>query len=204
MSAGVRVSAPPIPGVETPMKGTMYPGGQPLTTRPRGLGSPNRDVQRLRGNPIRPQRRWSPLPDRERGGEPGALWATGRGEGRTGVVPGTIPVLYSQSVIPLQHRERARPRSAREVAMPERAVGDDRHVVRRAPGEDRVLDRALAQVIEHLIAGDLARPRDGPRVVQVVRVEVADPQARIFPAACNCSNAAKVSSSGCRPGQCSR
>src|SRR5690606_35224212 len=49
-------------------------------------------------------------------------------------------------------------RRAREVAVPERAVGNDRHGVLLAPGDDRVFYGALLQMVEHLVAGDPALP----------------------------------------------
>src|SRR5205807_10429809 len=61
----------------------------------------------------------------------------------------------------------------REIAGAERAVGDDRHAMTLAPRDDRMLDRPLLQVIEHLIAPDAARPGDLQRGVQVADVEVA-------------------------------
>jgi hypothetical protein len=67
-----------------------------------------------------------------------------------------------------------------------------------------VLDRALLQMIEHLVAGDLALARDIEQFVEIVVSKLLTPQERIFPAATSSSNAATVSSSGYEPRQCSR
>src|SRR3984957_11398007 len=56
----------------------------------------------------------------------------------------------------------------------ERAVGDNRDAFLFAPGNDGVLDRALLQMIEHLIAGRFACLRDPAQRVEIVHVEIAD------------------------------
>src|SRR5690606_4090797 len=64
--------------------------------------------------------------------------------------------------------------AGRERRAPERRVPDDGDAVRRAVGQNRVLDRPLAQVIQDLIARDPIRPRDGEREPELVLVEVAE------------------------------
>src|SRR5690606_17613119 len=68
----------------------------------------------------------------------------------------------------------ARP-AGRKRRAPEGRVADDGDAVRGAERDDRVLDRALAQVIKHLIARDAIRAgeREGHR--ELVLVEVAEP-----------------------------
>ena len=58
--------------------------------------------------------------------------------------------------------------------MTEGAVADHGDAMRLAPGNDAVLDAAFLQVVEHLIAGDAAGSGDAFRLVEVVRVEIAD------------------------------
>ena len=67
-----------------------------------------------------------------------------------------------------EHPAARRPRTD-EAVMPERAVGDDGDAVRLAPRHDGVLDGALLQMVEHLVAGDAAVAGDRPCLVQVVR-----------------------------------
>lgn len=88
--------------------------------------------------------------------------------------------------------------------MAEGAVGDQGDAVALAPGQHGVLDRALLQVVEHLVASDAARPGDGERFLQVGDVEVAHAPAQDLARALGSSKAAKVSSSAWSPGQCSR
>ena len=52
--------------------------------------------------------------------------------------------------------------------MAERRIGDDGDAVLLAPRDHRVLDRALLQMIEHLVAGDLALARDIEQFVEIV------------------------------------
>jgi hypothetical protein len=78
--------------------------------------------------------------------------------------------------------ERCAARAARRklAMLSVRRVADDRHVVRLAPRENGVLDTALFQVIEHLIAGDATRAGDLERPLQLVFVEVTHaPSARL-------------------------
>ena len=57
----------------------------------------------------------------------------------------------------------------RKIIMSERRIGDDGDTVLLAPRDDRVLDRALLQMVEHLVAGDLALARDIEQFVEIVR-----------------------------------
>ena len=50
----------------------------------------------------------------------------------------------------------------------ERAVGDDGHLVLFAPRNDRIFDGAFLDMIEHLVAGDLALTGDHQRLLKVV------------------------------------
>ena len=73
----------------------------------------------------------------------------------------------------LQHAAAGRGRAGKP-AVAEGAVGDDGDVVLLAPGDDRMLDGALLEMIEHLVAGDLALADDVERLVEIVGVEIAD------------------------------
>src|SRR5882672_6488637 len=55
----------------------------------------------------------------------------------------------------LQRRARLAARR-REIVVAERRIGDHRDAMLLAPWDDSVFDRALLQMIKHLIAGDLA------------------------------------------------
>ena len=80
-----------------------------------------------------------------------------------------------------------------------------RDAVRLAPGQDRVLDGPLLQVIEHLVAGAAAPgPASGQRSSRSSTSKLLTPQDRILPSRRSSSNAAIVSASGCEPRQCSR
>ena len=93
----------------------------------------------------------------------------------------------------------------RKIVVAERRVGDHRDAMLLAPRDHRVLDRALLQMIEHLIAGDLALAGDGEHFVEIVGVEIADAPAIGFCRRCtSSSNAATVSASGYEPRQCNR
>jgi hypothetical protein len=72
--------------------------------------------------------------------------------------------------------QHAAPGGARagEAAVAERAVGDDRHTLLLTPGHYRVLDCALLQVVEHLVAGDPAGVCDGEHILEIVDVEIAN------------------------------
>ena len=67
--------------------------------------------------------------------------------------------------------------------MAERAVGDDSHAVLLAPGDDRVLDRALFQMIEDLIAGQTTTADDFQDRFKVGHVKVADTSGEDLPLA---------------------
>ena len=58
--------------------------------------------------------------------------------------------------------------------MSERTVADNRNLMFRAPGQNRVFDRPLLQMIENLVAGDLTYGPRGPRILQIRNVEIAD------------------------------
>ena len=62
----------------------------------------------------------------------------------------------------------------RKIIMTERRIGDDGDAMSLAPRDHRMLDRALLQMIEHLIAGDLALARDREQFVEIVGIEIAD------------------------------
>ena len=61
----------------------------------------------------------------------------------------------------------------REASVTERAVAHDGDAVRFAPGDHGVLDCALTQMVEDLIADETARAADRPRLVEIGRIEVA-------------------------------
>jgi len=63
----------------------------------------------------------------------------------------------------------------RKARMTEGTVGDDGDVMLLAPGDDAVLDGAFAQMVKHLVAGDLAAPGDRKRFGEILFVEIADP-----------------------------
>ena len=58
--------------------------------------------------------------------------------------------------------------------MAERAIGDDGDAVLFAPWDNAMLDRPLTQMVEHLIAGETARPGDLADLVEIVHIEIAD------------------------------
>ena len=62
---------------------------------------------------------------------------------------------------------------AGEVAVAERAVGDDRDSVLLAPGEHGVLDGAFLEMVEDLVAGDAACAGDPQGFHQVGIIEIA-------------------------------
>ena len=65
--------------------------------------------------------------------------------------------------------------AVRKIIVPEWAIGDHGDAMLLAPWDHRVLDRALAQMVEHLIAGDLAgSPAIGQHLVEIVDIEIAD------------------------------
>ena len=65
--------------------------------------------------------------------------------------------------------------------MAERRIRDDGDAVLFTPGNHRVLDGALLQMIEHLIAGDPALARDFQDLAEIVGVEIADAPGPYFP-----------------------
>ena len=67
-----------------------------------------------------------------------------------------------------------------------------------------MFDGAFAQMIEHLIAGNAPRTGNGERLIEIVRVEIADAPVRILPALTSSSIAAIVSVSGTVPRHCKR
>ena len=71
-----------------------------------------------------------------------------------------------------QHAPSGRAR-AWKAPVTERAVSDHGHAVRLAPGDHRVLDRALPQMVEDLVADRAALARDPPRFLEIGHVEVA-------------------------------
>ena len=71
----------------------------------------------------------------------------------------------------------ARAIGARKAAVAERAVIDDRHTVLLAPRDHPVLDAALGEMVEHLVAGDMAVAGDLPHLFEVAGGEIADPPA---------------------------
>src|SRR6185503_2976486 len=82
----------------------------------------------------------------------------------------------------LQHAAAGRSGS-REGSGPERAVADDRHAMRLAPRNHVVLDGALAQMVEDLIAGHASVAGDLARLLEVGDVEVAHTPRADFPVA---------------------
>src|SRR6478735_2182270 len=62
----------------------------------------------------------------------------------------------------------------RKIIVAERRIGDDGNAVALAPRDHPVFDRALLQMIEHLVAGDLALARDRQQFAEIVGVEIAD------------------------------
>src|SRR5580704_10973841 len=61
-----------------------------------------------------------------------------------------------------------------KIIVTERRIGHYRNAVLGAPRNHRVLDGTLLQMIEHLIAGDLARAGNIKHFVEIVAVEIAD------------------------------
>src|SRR5262249_8199608 len=61
-----------------------------------------------------------------------------------------------------------------KVRLIERCVADDADVMRAAEGQHTVFDRALAQVVEHLVARDFPWAGYAHRLFQLALVEVAD------------------------------
>src|SRR4029078_12278050 len=62
----------------------------------------------------------------------------------------------------------------RKFIMAARRIGPDGNAVLLAPRDHGVLDRAFLQVVEHLIASDVALARDIEQLVEIISVEIAD------------------------------
>ena len=62
----------------------------------------------------------------------------------------------------------------REIVVAERRIGHHRNTMRLAPRDHRVLDGALLQMIQHLIAGDFAGACDVEHLLEIARVKIAD------------------------------
>src|SRR6202035_5173009 len=73
----------------------------------------------------------------------------------------------------LQHLTRLAERRWK-IIMTERRIGDHGRAVQLAPWDHRMLDRALLQMVEHLVAGDLAPAGNRQHLVEVAGVEIAD------------------------------
>src|SRR5690242_16440031 len=58
--------------------------------------------------------------------------------------------------------------------MPKGTIGHDRDIMALAPGDDRMLDGAFAEMVENLVAGDLAFARDTKGLAEIILVEIAD------------------------------
>src|SRR5438045_5877394 len=71
----------------------------------------------------------------------------------------------------------------REIVVAEWRVSHHRDAVLLAPRKHGVLDRALVQVIQHLVAGDLARARHRRDFIEIARIEIADAPTADFPGA---------------------
>ena len=93
----------------------------------------------------------------------------------------------------------------RKIIVTERRIGDDGDALLLAPWDHRVLDRAFLQMIEHLVAGDLALARDRQQLVEIVGVEIADaPGADLSRTRSVPRTPRPCPSSGYEPRQCSR
>ena len=58
--------------------------------------------------------------------------------------------------------------------MPERRIRNHGHTVPLAPWDDRVLNRALLQMVEHLVAGDPAFSCQCAYLLEIVDIEITD------------------------------
>src|SRR3954452_23231127 len=87
----------------------------------------------------------------------------------------------------------------RKIVVAERAVADERNIMDGAPGEHRVLHCSLLQMIENLVAGDLAFAGHPHRVFEIGNIEMLTPHDRILPLAFSAAKAANVSASGYAP-----
>ena len=62
----------------------------------------------------------------------------------------------------------------KSASVTKRAIGDHGDAVVLAPRDHRMLDRPLTQMVEHLIAGWMACPRNPLDFVEIVHIEIAD------------------------------
>ena len=69
---------------------------------------------------------------------------------------------------------------AGKAAVSERAIRDNSNAVLLAPRNHRRFDRALEQMIEHLITGEMPFAGDRQNLVEVADVEIADTPAEDF------------------------
>src|SRR5262249_11688338 len=74
---------------------------------------------------------------------------------------------------PLQHLPSLAARR-RKFIVTERRIGNNGNAVLPAPWDDRVFDRALFKMIEHLIAGELALTCNVQNFAEIVAIEIAD------------------------------
>ena len=72
-----------------------------------------------------------------------------------------------------QHFAALAARSGKAARMPERRISDHRDVMFLAPRRHRMLDSALIEMVENLVARDPSR-RDAMRLFQIIDIEVAD------------------------------
>src|SRR6202044_1954448 len=61
-----------------------------------------------------------------------------------------------------------------EIIVAERRIGDHRDAVLPAPWDHRMLDGAFLQMIEHLVAGDLALAGHRQQLTEITAIEIAD------------------------------
>ncbi len=71
----------------------------------------------------------------------------------------------------------------RKIVVTERRIGHDGDAMLFAPRDHRVLDGALLQMVEHLVAGDLAGPATSSSSSRSSASKLLTPQERILPAA---------------------
>jgi hypothetical protein len=70
-----------------------------------------------------------------------------------------------------------------EIIVAERRISDDGNAVPLALPDHSMLDRALLQMIKHLVASDPALARDRQQFAEIVGIEIAAPHERTFPSA---------------------
>ena len=88
--------------------------------------------------------------------------------------------------------------------MPEWAVGDNRRAILLAPGDDLVLDRPFLEIVEDLVARDVAWTGDMKRLIEIWNVEVADAPCEDLARPDELLEARERLLSGMPPRQCSR